>query len=199
MLLHRIFWFFLQLSMPVKVVSIRELGSLLTTGGRAGRRNEGSNAWQFRYTPTRHVTPQPMMTSSEFSCSSDGCLSDLDVDLEVESVEMYTPIPRGNRLVNISALKEALEEIAVGRQCDGVEDFVHYCGIHGCDVSALFDSWKTTQKQSQCTITVEEVTHGLATDLTLRCNRCCTLGSMIAADGRITVLWWRAKKMIIFD
>ncbi len=173
---------FLQLSMPAKVASIQELGLLLTTGGRASRRNEDSNAWQFHYTPTGHVTPQPLMTSSKLSYSSDGCLSHSNVDLEVKSVvedefdEMYTPIPRGNRLVNILTLKEALEDFAVCRQCDGLEDLVRYCGIHGCDVSDLFDSWKMTQKQSQCTITVEEATHGLDTDLTLHCNRCCMLG-----------------------
>ena len=59
-----------------------------------------------------------------------------------------------------------------------LEDFVMYCGGNGCDVSTLFDHWKATQKQSKCTVTIDEVTHGSATDIIIHCNQCSTFGKV---------------------
>jgi len=60
---------------------------------------------------------------------------------------------------------------------DAVEDFAHYCGRNGYVVCALFTNWKRTQGLvSVRTVTMDETTYGLGTDLVIRCNRCCTLG-----------------------
>ncbi len=78
--------------------------------------------------------------------------------------------------MNISLLKDTLEDVAGCRQCmdsgtyDEVEDFVHCCNIHGYDLCTLLDTWKTTQRQSKCTVTIDEFTYEVATDLIICCN-----------------------------
>jgi len=110
--------------------------------------------------------------------------SDDDSDVECVTVPMFSPTPRGNRLLSISSLKDVLEDFLCCRQCmeagsdNQLEDFVTYCGSNGCDVSTLFSNWKATKKPRKCTVTIDEVTHGLATDLIIHCNRCSTLGKV---------------------
>jgi hypothetical protein len=115
------------------------------------------------------------------SSSTSEALSDSEDD-DNATVGVCSPAFRGNRLVNIEALKNSVEDIAGCKHCmkkdssDAVEDFVHYCGRNGHDVCALFTKWKRSQGVvSVSTLTMDETTYGLGTDIIIHCNRCCTL------------------------
>jgi len=188
--------------MPAKRVSIREIGSLMTMGGKGGRIRSDTDCypWQFSCC-TAHVTPQIERDGTVLSSSSStsDALSDSDDD-DDGTVGVCSPAFRGNRLVNIEVLKNSMEGIAGCKHCmkkdsfDAVEDFVQYCGRNGHDVRALFTNWKRTQEEvSVPTITFHETTYGLGTDIVIHCNRCSTLGEKyrrgykehrVAVDGK---------------
>jgi hypothetical protein len=188
--------------MPAKRVSIREIGSLMTMGGKGGRIRSDTDCypWQFSCC-TAHVTPQIERDGTVLSSSSSTseALSDSDDD-DDGTVGVCSPAFRGNRLVNIEVLKNSMEGIAGCKHCmkkdcfDAVEDFVQYCGRNGHDVRALFTNWKRTQEEvSVPTITFHETTYGLGTDIVIHCNRCSTLGEKyrrgykehrVAVDGK---------------
>ena len=160
--------------MPVKTVSIRELQSLSTVGGRGRRKHDDCIPWELGGNLNRFVTPQVDETTAESSLLSS---TEASSEEEYDSTDKH-PTLHGNRILDIVSLTCALEKLAGCRECmhDDLEDFVNYCRQHGYELNSLLDNWKSKRLQHSYGLTVDECTDGLGTQLTLRCHRCSRFG-----------------------
>lgn len=154
--------------MPVKTVSIRELQSLSTVGGRGRRKHDDCIPWELGGNLNRFVTPQVDETTAESSLLSS---TEASSEEEYDSTDKH-PTLHGNRILDIVSLTCALEKLAGCRECmhDDLEDFVKYCSQHGYKLNSLLDNWKSKRLQHSYGLTVDECTDGLGTQLTLRCH-----------------------------
>jgi hypothetical protein len=122
---------------------------------------------------------------------------DLDANsLEVDDVPQHNKLVSGNRIINHPSLVSTLQAIGSCQHCvqNVAEYFLLFCDgkfeekfveverkrkkmeyLHeSMNVREWYKEWEKQEEESRsrCTLTVQETTYGLATNSTIKCNRC---------------------------
>jgi hypothetical protein len=116
--------------------------------------------------------------------------------LEVDDVPQCNKLVSGNRIINYPSLVSALQAIGSCQHCvqDAAESFSLFCDgkfkeklieaerkrkkmeyLHeSMNVREWYKEWEKQEEESRsrCTLTVQGTTYGLATNITIKCNRC---------------------------
>jgi hypothetical protein len=113
---------------------------------------------------------------------------------EFEDFDNQFGTRHGNRLVDYAALTSAVEEIAACKCCykdqieQEFESFLTFCdeklaetvchdqGRDNFNIRKWYTAWNMDRKFQPVPISVTDVNHGLATELSFTCDRCALLG-----------------------
>jgi hypothetical protein len=189
----------------VRGVSKRESTNLSFTGGLGGRRrtNDNDAEWIFRSDCSHNiVTPAPTNSNAQESDDDVSSEDSKPAGGRYKNVE-------GNRLIYLPLLMSGIHDIASCKKCADeiferrMEQFFIYCDTQkrkvehetrhmaistqkkmveeAFNVRSLFHQWwGQYQKQtSSNSLTIREVTYGLATTVQLCCQRCSLLPEIV--------------------
>jgi hypothetical protein len=168
--------------------------------------SESDGEYDAYSTASSHISNGSISVSSEDS----SCYTVGQEELE----EKVTNV-NGNRLNHYPALTGAIKDIASCKACyadqvtSEIELFLEFCDLKweevmndgrllcvaeegkflrdNVNVRNWYNEWKQNRVFKAVNLHCSEVTNGLATELTLSCDRCTFLGQMINADGKTTL------------